>query len=146
MRGIWATLATAVRAKPARICPGEQRYGDVYAALNLRDALEGMLGPLHQAYHVLGLHRMTSSEAELKAAYRRCLLEHHPDRVEFSGRGSKEEAEERTREIVEAFELISSAEAVPGRRQQAAPIFSAPCPDRAPRGHWPLGPRRRRSR
>ena len=99
---------------------GEQRYGDVYAALNLRDALEGMLGPLHQAYHVLGLHRMTSSEAELKAAYRRCLLEHHPDRVEFSGRGSKEEAEERTREIVEAFELISSAEAVPGRRQQAA--------------------------
>ncbi len=54
-------------------------------------------------YEVLGVGRNTS-EADLKKAYRRLAMKHHPDRNQGDARA---EAEERFKEAKEAYEILS---------------------------------------
>ncbi len=55
-------------------------------------------------YEILGIAR-DASEQEIKAAYRKLALKHHPDR----NPGNKE-AEEKFKEAAEAYEILSSKE------------------------------------
>src|SRR3712207_134315 len=55
-------------------------------------------------YEVLGVSR-TASEAELKAAYRKLAMEHHPDR-----NGGCENAAGKFKEINEAYSVLSDAQ------------------------------------
>src|SRR3990172_1544131 len=57
-------------------------------------------------YDVLGVGRDTSPE-EIKKAYRRLAMEFHPDRVPAE---QKAEAEERFKEISEAYEVLADEE------------------------------------
>jgi DnaJ like chaperone protein len=67
---------------------------------------------LDQAYAVLGIER-TSTDAEVKRAYRRLLSQHHPDKL--VSKGLPEEmmklAAEKTHEIRQAYETITRARA-----------------------------------
>src|SRR5213083_1976745 len=54
-------------------------------------------------YELLGVHR-EASEAEIKKAFRRLARELHPDVSELP------DAEERFREVVEAYEVLSKSE------------------------------------
>ncbi|MCG6863699.1 MAG: co-chaperone DjlA [Chromatiaceae bacterium] len=70
-------------------------------------------GPtLDQAYAVLGVEH-TSTDAEVKRAFRRLLSQHHPDKL--VSKGLPEEmmklATEKTREIRQAYEAITRARA-----------------------------------
>jgi molecular chaperone DnaJ len=56
-------------------------------------------------YEVLGVSRKATDQ-ELKSAYRRLALEHHPDR----NPGKKEESEERFKEITEAYSVLADAD------------------------------------
>jgi len=55
-------------------------------------------------YHVLGVTKRASEE-EIKKAYRRLALQHHPDR-----NNNSKDAERRFKEISEAYEIIGNAE------------------------------------
>jgi molecular chaperone DnaJ len=55
-------------------------------------------------YEVLGVSR-TATEVELKAAYRKLAMEHHPDR-----NAGKPEAEARFKECAEAYSILSDAQ------------------------------------
>jgi len=55
-------------------------------------------------YDVLGVDR-SASETDIKKAYRRLAMEHHPDR-----NAGDESAEERFKEVTEAYEVLGSAE------------------------------------
>ncbi|HEX4574325.1 MAG TPA: molecular chaperone DnaJ [Gemmatimonadales bacterium] len=57
-------------------------------------------------YAVLGVAR-DASEAEIKKAYRRLAMQHHPDRV---GPEEKQGAEERFKELTEAYEVLRDPE------------------------------------
>jgi DnaJ like chaperone protein len=65
---------------------------------------------LDDAYKVLGVSPSVS-DAELKKAYRKLMSENHPDKL--AGRGlpesMREMAEERTREISHAYDIIKQA-------------------------------------
>ena len=56
-------------------------------------------------YEVLGLNK-GASQAEIKKAYRRLALRHHPDRVSAD---KKQEAEEAFKEVSEAYEVLSDS-------------------------------------
>lgn len=56
-------------------------------------------------YEVLGVERR-ASEQELKSAYRKLALEHHPDR----NPERKEEAEEKFKEITEAYGVLADSQ------------------------------------
>jgi len=56
-------------------------------------------------YEVLGVER-TASEDEIKRAFRRLAMKHHPDR----NAENKQAAEERFKEISEAYEVLSDAQ------------------------------------
>jgi molecular chaperone DnaJ len=56
-------------------------------------------------YEVLGVSRKATDQ-ELKSAYRRLALEHHPDR----NPGKIEESEERFKEITEAYSVLADAD------------------------------------
>jgi molecular chaperone DnaJ len=56
-------------------------------------------------YDVLGVPR-EASEQELKSAYRRLALQHHPDR----NPNNKEEAEEKFKEITEAYSVLADSQ------------------------------------
>jgi len=71
-----------------------------------RTASEGM--GLSQAYTVLGLSA-TSTDAEIKKAYRRLMSENHPDKLVARGlpESMQDLAKEKTQRIREAYELIT---------------------------------------
>ena len=98
------------------------RYVDVYAALNLREALDRLTGPTHRAYRLLQLDPAKASFDDAKAAYHRSLLQNHPDR----NPGDKA-AEERTAEVIDAYSIIQSANATGGwqREQREAAAEAA---------------------
>lgn len=56
-------------------------------------------------YEVLGVER-GATDQEIKSAYRRLALQHHPDR----NPDKKEESEERFKEITEAYSVLADAE------------------------------------
>src|SRR6185295_10416253 len=53
-------------------------------------------------YEVLGIDR-GADPATIKSAYRRCAMEHHPDR-----NPEDQQAEERFKEAAEAYEVLSN--------------------------------------
>ncbi len=65
---------------------------------------------LDEAYEVLGVDS-SSSDAEVKKAYRRQMNRNHPDKLASQGmpEDMREVAEERTREIQKAYETITAA-------------------------------------
>ncbi|QEA38442.1 co-chaperone DjlA [Pistricoccus aurantiacus] len=71
---------------------------------------------LEDAYRVLGVDE-DASDTEVKRAYRRLMSQNHPDKLAGKGlpESMREMAEERTREIGNAFELIKKT-----REQQTA--------------------------
>ena len=56
-------------------------------------------------YAVLGLTSSATDE-EIKKAYRRLILQYHPDRAEGKTQAEKEESTRRFREVQEAYENI----------------------------------------
>jgi DnaJ like chaperone protein len=70
----------------------------------------GAQARLGDAYTALGLST-TASDAEIKRAYRRLVSENHPDKLAAKGlpESMREVAEERTREINVAYELIKDS-------------------------------------
>ena len=67
---------------------------------------------LGDAYAVLGVER-SASDAEIKRAYRKLMSEHHPDKIAAKGlpESMREMAEQKTREITRAYDIIKSARA-----------------------------------
>lgn len=67
---------------------------------------------LEDAYKVLGVSS-SASDSEIKKAYRKLMSENHPDKL--AGRGMpesmREMAEEKTREVSNAYDLIKNARA-----------------------------------
>ena len=65
---------------------------------------------IDDAYKVLGVSP-SASDAEIKKAYRKLMSENHPDKL--AGRGlpesMREMAEERTREISHAYDVVKEA-------------------------------------
>jgi len=81
--------AAGVGATTSGGVPTKQRLDDAYAALGVSP---------------------DASDAEVKAAYRKLMIENHPDRVAAKGLpdGMREIAEERAREINVAYDLIKN--------------------------------------
>ena len=77
---------------------------DVESMLNLRDSSTN----LDAAYKVLGISP-TATDDEVKAAYRKMALKHHPDRVSTLGDDVKAAAEKKFKEINAAKETIYKA-------------------------------------
>jgi DnaJ like chaperone protein len=75
---------------------------DLDSMLHLRNASKGNLD---EAYKVLGISKNATDE-EVKAAYRKMALKHHPDRVATLGEDVKKAAEKKFQEINEAKERI----------------------------------------
>ena len=81
--------------------------------LKLSEAeLNSMLGlgstSLKDAYAVLEIDENATDE-EIRAAYKRMVVKHHPDRVASLGEDIRTAAEKKMREINEAKELIYKA-------------------------------------
>lgn len=76
--------------------------GEADAMLNLKKT------DLNSAYTVLGL-TPNATEAEVKAAYRKMALQHHPDRVATLGEDVRKAAEKKFKEIADAKERIYQA-------------------------------------
>lgn len=76
----------------------------VDSMLNLRDAGSN----LDAAYRVLGVSP-TATDQEVKAAYRRLALEHHPDKVAALGEDLRKAAEKKFQEINAAKETVWKA-------------------------------------
>ena len=62
-------------------------------------------GSLSEAYAVLGM-KISDSDAEVKAAYRRLAIANHPDKVQHLGETAHNEAEKRFSLINEAYNKI----------------------------------------
>ena len=77
---------------------------DVESMLNLRDSGTS----LEAAYKVLGIPS-TATDDEVKAAYRKMALKHHPDRVSTLGDDVRKAAEKKFQEINDAKEKIYKA-------------------------------------
>ena len=77
---------------------------DLNAMLNLRDGATS----LEAAYKVLGITKDATDE-EVKAAYRKMALKHHPDRVATLGDDVKRAAEVKFKEINDAKDKIYKA-------------------------------------
>lgn len=56
-------------------------------------------------YEVLGVHRGENFE-EIRSRYKEKLLQYHPDRVQHLGKEFEEIAEQKTKEITEAYQQI----------------------------------------
>ena len=83
----------------------------VYMGLSAQEA-ESMLNlggnSLDEAYKVLEISP-NATDQEVRAAYRRLALKHHPDRVATLGEDVKKAAEEKFQEINNAKERIYKA-------------------------------------
>ena len=60
---------------------------------------------INSAYRVLGIDK-TATIAEIKKAYRKMAIEHHPDKLEHLGEDIRKGAEEKFREINTAYEQL----------------------------------------
>jgi DnaJ-class molecular chaperone with C-terminal Zn finger domain len=78
---------------------------DLDSMLNLRS---GSTGNIDNAYKVLGITK-DATDDEVKAAYRKMALKHHPDRVATLGDDMKKAAEKKFQEINAAKDLIYKA-------------------------------------
>ena len=56
-------------------------------------------------FEILGVGQGSSPE-ELRSAYRRCVSEYHPDKVASLGAELRELAEQKTKQINEAYRII----------------------------------------
>lgn len=77
---------------------------DLDSMLNLRNGSNN----LDAAYKVLGINA-DATDDEVKAAYRKMALKHHPDRVATLGEDVRKAAEKKFQEINEAKEIIYKA-------------------------------------
>lgn len=77
---------------------------DLDSMLNLRSGCSN----IDAAYKVLGINAAASDD-EVKAAYRKMALKHHPDRVAALGEDVRKAAEKKFQEINEAKEVIYKA-------------------------------------
>lgn len=77
---------------------------------NLRIHSNSSQQKLEDAYAVMGVDTQVN-DADLKRAYRRLMSEHHPDKLAARGMpdSMREMAEERTRDITAAYDLIKAA-------------------------------------
>ena len=66
---------------------------------------------LEEAYKVLEIEP-TATDDEVKKAYRKMALKHHPDRVETLGEDVKKAAEEKFQQINNAKEMIFKARGI----------------------------------
>ena len=80
---------------------------DVDQMLNLRNGSSAK-GSLEDAYKVLGISP-SSTDDEVKAAYRKMALKHHPDRVAALGEDVRKAAEKKFQEINDAKDKIYKA-------------------------------------
>lgn len=80
---------------------------DMESMLNLRNAQS----QLDAAYKVLGIPS-TATDDEVKSAYRKMALKHHPDRVAALGEELRKAAEQKFQEINEAKEQIYKARGI----------------------------------
>lgn len=80
---------------------------DVESMLNLESGAKGSSN-IEDAYKVLGISP-SASDDEVKAAYRKMALKHHPDRVSSLGDDIRKAAEKKFQEINDAKERIYKA-------------------------------------
>ena len=71
----------------------------------------GPLNSLEAAYKVLEI-LPTATDEEVRAAYRKLVLKHHPDRVATLGEDIKRAAEEKLQDINNAKEIIYKARGI----------------------------------
>lgn len=83
---------------------------DVDSILNMRSNAQ-QTNTLESAYKILGISPDASDE-EVKAAYRKMALKHHPDRVATLGEDVKKAAEQKFQEINNAKEQIFKARGI----------------------------------
>ena len=60
-------------------------------------------------YEVLGVPK-NASESDIKKAYRKAAMKYHPDKFANSSEAEKKDAEEKFKEINEAYEILSDAQ------------------------------------
>ena len=80
---------------------------DVDSMLNMEASSNQQIG-LDEAYKILGISANATND-EVKAAYRKMALKHHPDRVSTLGDDVREAAEKKFQEINNAKERIYKA-------------------------------------
>ena len=80
---------------------------DVDSMLNMEASSNQQIG-LNEAYKILGISPNATND-EVKAAYRKMALKHHPDRVSSLGDDVREAAEKKFQEINNAKERIYKA-------------------------------------
>jgi len=112
-------LNAASRAVFARMCDALGISGVEFATLEAMLRMQGRPGPggsrpsqgpsnrLADAYQVLGV-RPAASDADVTLAYRRLMSQNHPDKLVANGLPESmiEAAHERTRRILEAYEVV----------------------------------------
>ncbi len=72
---------------------------------NTFESLIVVANPVLDAYKVLEVSPEATNE-EIKKAYRRMAMEHHPDKVSYLGDEIQKKAQEKFKKIQEAYELI----------------------------------------